>query len=167
MNTNFRATQKISLEPRCTVKTSAWGKFNDLGAMPSTFIQFVATLSKKYFPDNFTISFISADFQTASIDNANIYESMLAYLRINGIKEAKFFVTLVKEERISAINRKSETFRESNEINYYSSYSTDENSEKEEEKNFKYGIEKKFSRNSCCCENMHDIIDDKEKINCF
>jgi hypothetical protein len=101
-----------SLEIRFKVKSNVWGGFQDLGTMPTNFSKFVAQLSKKYYPNNFTISYVSSDFQTAFIGDNKTYECLLAYLRLNAIKEAKFYVTIIKKENKNSKNRRSQRINE-------------------------------------------------------
>ncbi len=93
-------------QPLLKIKFTSFGTYNDIGHLPQDYTQLIKNISQLVFPNNFSLTFLSPDLSTISINNSDSFYKLGKYVKDNNLLEVKLFVIVY--ERLIIQTRFSE-----------------------------------------------------------
>jgi hypothetical protein len=85
--------------PLCKIKYGTWKDFESIGNLPKTFYDFIKIVSSLVFPYNFSIYYLSQDYEMISIASSTTYKNLVNFVqREKNLKEVKIFIFLHEDE---------------------------------------------------------------------
>lgn len=116
---NMKSNESRQL-PMFKIKTSAFGEYLNLGTLPQSFTKLIKMISIQVYPKNFSLNYLSLDFETLAIDSRATYKNLYRKCFEENSAELKLFVIIHENNHQGSLTEEFGNLRISTDSNSHS-----------------------------------------------